>query len=105
MREAAYAERLSYAAEAFADRAYNPDGTLLSRKVPGSLLTDPGRVAAQALDIARGYVTAHDGTRVLLHADTLCLHGDNPAAVVNAQAVRKALTGAGVQARGLKRPA
>jgi len=99
-RQAAAAEGLRFAAEAFADRAYEPDGTLASRKLPGSLITEPRAAAAQALRIARdGLVEARDGTTVALSADTLCLHGDNPSAVANARAVREALETAGVTLR------
>ncbi len=104
MAGAAQAASLRFAAEAFADRVYNPDGTLQSRRIAGSLVTNPAQAAAQAVSIARdGLVVAHDGTRVALHADTLCLHGDNPAALANAQAVRRALAAAGVEVRALVR--
>jgi UPF0271 protein len=102
MAEAAQAAGLRFAAEAFADRVYNPDGTLQSRQIAGSLITDPARAATQAVSIARdGLVVAHDGTRLALHAGTLCLHGDNPAALANAKAVRQALAAAGVEVRAL----
>jgi UPF0271 protein len=102
MRGAAEAEGLRFAAEAFADRRYERDGSLQSRRVPGSVITDPEVAAAQAVRIARdGVVVATDGTEVRLRADTLCLHGDNPEAVANARAVRQALEGAGVEVRAL----
>jgi len=104
MAEAAQSAGLRFAAEAFADRLYNPDGTLQSRRIAGSLITDPARAAAQAVRIARdGLVLAHDGTQVAIHADTLCLHGDNPAALANAQAVRQALAAAGIEVWALAR--
>jgi 5-oxoprolinase (ATP-hydrolysing) subunit A len=97
MRRAAEAEGLRFAAEAFVDRAYSVDGHLVPRSVEGSVYADPERAAAQAVEIARdGAVTAADGSRVALVADTLCLHGDNPHAVAIARAVRSALEGAGV---------
>ncbi len=102
MAQAAAGEGLPYAREAFADRVYNPDGTLQSRQISGSLITDPQRAAQQALDITRGYVLAHDGTRVPIRAQTICLHGDNPSAPANAQAVRTALKSAGVEVKGLR---
>jgi UPF0271 protein len=103
MREAAEAEGLRYGGEAFADRAYNPDGTLQSRRIAGSVISDPEKAARQAVSISRdGIVEAHDGTRVELKAETLCLHGDNPAALENARAVRKALKEAGVEVRSLR---
>ncbi len=102
MRKAAEAEGLRFAAEAFADRRYEKDGRLQSRKVAGSVLSDPEAAAAQAVSIARdGRVTAVDGSTVALRADTLCLHGDNPAALANARAVRRALAEAGVEVRPL----
>jgi UPF0271 protein len=102
MRAAAEAEGIRFAAEAFADRRYTPAGTLQSRREPGSVLTDPAAAAAQAVRIAtEGRVTATDGREVELRADTLCLHGDNPAAVANAKAVRRALESAGVAVQPL----
>jgi UPF0271 protein len=101
MAEAAAGEGLRYAREAFADRVYNPDGTLQARSVPGSLITEPDAVAQQAASIARRIVVAHNGTSFPIQADTLCLHGDNPAAVANARAVRAALAAAGVELRAL----
>jgi UPF0271 protein len=97
MRRAAEAEGLRYAAEAFADRAYESDGTLRSRRLAGAVITDPEAAAAQALSIARdGIVRAADGNTVRLQADTLCLHGDTPGAVANARAVGQALRAAGI---------
>jgi UPF0271 protein len=102
MRRTAEAEGLRFAAEAFADRRYERDGTLQSRRVPGSVITDPAAAADQAVRIARdGVVVAVDGTEVRLRADTLCLHGDNPEAVANARTVRQALERAGVEVRAL----
>jgi len=100
MRAAAESNGLRYAGEAFADRVYNVDGTLQSRKIEGSVITDPERAAAQAVSIAaEKQVTAHDGTVVPLDAETLCLHGDNPAALDNARIVRAALRKSGVDVR------
>jgi len=102
MRRTAEAEGLRFAAEAFADRRYERDGTLQSRRVAGSVITDPAAAADQAVRIARdGLVVAVDGSEVKLRADTLCLHGDNPEAVANARAVRQALERAGVDVRAL----
>jgi UPF0271 protein len=104
MREAAESQGLRYAAEAFADRVYNRDGTLQSRSVAGSVISDPERAARQALSITQdGVVFAHDGTPVPIQADTLCLHGDNPSAVENAWAVREALSSAGIEVKPLSR--
>ncbi|HET7746960.1 MAG TPA: 5-oxoprolinase subunit PxpA [Vicinamibacteria bacterium] len=102
MREAAARAGLRYAAEAFADRRYERDGTLQSRHVAGAVIEDADEAAAQAVAIAtRGRVRASDGSEVPLAADTLCLHGDNPSALRNAEAVRRALIAAGVEIRAL----
>jgi 5-oxoprolinase (ATP-hydrolysing) subunit A len=95
--EVGRAAGLPVAAEAFADRAYEADGSLRDRRLPGAMLPDPAAAAAQALTIVReGYVLAHDGARVSVQADTLCIHGDTPGAPAYAEAVRQALEQAGV---------
>jgi len=87
---------LRVAAEGFADRQYEPDGSLRSRRLEGALL-GPEAAAAQAVAIARDRaVVASDGSRLEVHADTICVHGDSPDAVRVAEAVRAALTGAGI---------
>jgi UPF0271 protein len=102
MRRAAEAEGLRFAAEAFADRAYEGDGRLVPRSRPGAVITDPALASARALRIVRDHtVTAIDGTEVPLPADTLCLHGDNPHALAVARAVREALEAAEVSVRAL----
>jgi len=104
MRRAAEAEGLRFAAEAFADRRYNRDGTLQPRRVPGAVIVDPEVAATQALRIAReGRVQGPDGTDILIRADTLGLHGDGPGAVDTARAVRRALDEAGVRVRAFAR--
>jgi len=86
--------------EGFADRAYERDGTLRSRKLEGALHTDPGVAAKQVLSFVRdGGVRAHDGSFVAMTVDTLCLHGDTPGAPTIAAAVREALIAAGVKVR------
>jgi UPF0271 protein len=98
MQRAAQAAGLRSASEAFADRAYNPDGTLVSRRLPGSVLTDPAQAAAQAVRMVKEQIVlAHDGTRVILAAETICLHGDNPSAAANAKAIRTALEASGIE--------
>jgi UPF0271 protein len=90
------------AAEAFADRRYEPDGTLRSRKFDDALIRDPAEAARQALSIAQhGIVTAHDGTEVKLVAQTMCIHGDTPGAPQIAAAVARALREACVALRSL----
>ena len=83
-------------AEAFADRRYEPDGTLRSRKHPDALIQDPAEAAQQALSIVQGKVIASDGSEVALHADTLCIHSDTPGSPQIAAQVAKALREAGV---------
>jgi UPF0271 protein len=88
---------LPTAEEAFADRAYEADGSLRSRRLDGAVHADPAVVAAQAVSIALdGVVTSFDGARLAVRADTICIHGDSPGAVASAQAVREALAAAGV---------
>jgi UPF0271 protein len=100
--EAGRAAGLPTAAEAFADRAYEADGSLRSRRLAGAVHEDPAVVAAQAVSIVReGRVTAHDGTAVEVRADTICIHGDSPGAVAFARAAREALEAAGVTVAAL----
>lgn len=83
--------------EAFADRAYRPDGGLVPRRQPGSVLTDPDEVAERAVRLAvDNEVVAIDGTLVTIRARSICVHGDTPGAVDLARAVRSALDAAGV---------
>ncbi|WP_246785323.1 LamB/YcsF family protein [Austwickia chelonae] len=89
---------LPTAVEAFCDRAYTPEGTLVPRKDPGAVLHDPVVVAARTVRLVTdGVVDAIDGTPVPLRPDSLCVHGDSPGAVDMARAVRAALDNAGVQ--------
>jgi UPF0271 protein len=93
---------LSCAAEAFADRAYEPDGILRKRTLAGALLDDPAKAAAQALNIAtRHIVLATDGSQLKVAADTICIHSDTPGSVAIARAVNEGLRKAGVQLRPL----
>jgi 5-oxoprolinase (ATP-hydrolysing) subunit A len=104
MRAAAEAEGLRFAAEAFADRRYESDGSLSPRSRGGAIIRDPDVAAAQAVSIAReGVAVAVDGTRVALRADTLCVHGDTPGALSIARAVRAALETAGIVVSPLPR--
>src|SRR5262249_45941251 len=89
---------LRAAGEAFADRRYLPDGSLMPRSQPGSVLHDASEAAEQALRIAReGRVIASDGSAVRVDAETLCVHGDTPGAVAIARAIRERLESSGVQ--------
>jgi len=95
---------LRVAQEAFADRAYNADGSLRSRRLPGAVLESPQQAAAQAVQLARdGVVVAHGGEQVRVQADTLCIHGDTPTALDIVQAVRRELAAAGIQVASLGR--
>ena len=89
--------------EAFADRAYEADGTLRKRSLPGALLEGPQAAASQALSIAlHQSVTAHDGSTMHVNAQTLCLHSDTPGAASIARAINEALKNAGVSLRALR---
>jgi len=79
---------------AYADPAYTPAGTLVSRREPGAVLHDPQAVAERL--VAEGRITAVDGTEVELEAESVCVHGDSPGAVAMASEVRRALEEAGV---------
>jgi UPF0271 protein len=83
---------LRVAREAFPDRAYNSDGTLVARNLPGAVLEDPEEVAARALSMARDKIAlTPEGESVRIEAHTLCVHGDSPAAVASARAIRRIL--------------
>jgi 5-oxoprolinase (ATP-hydrolysing) subunit A len=91
---------LPFVREAFLDRGYTAAGGLVPRGRDGDLLHDPDEVAARAVRVAReGTVVAVDGTVVATDAASLCLHGDTPAAVAMARAVRAALADAGIEVR------
>ena len=97
MASAAADAGLRFVPEAFADRAYLADGTLQPRSEAGAVIGDPSAAAARAVEIAvSGSVAAADGTRVQIHAASICCHGDTPGAVGIAAAVREGLEGAGV---------
>ena len=90
------------AAEAFADRRYEDDGTLRARSHPGALISDPAQAAAQAVQIAVNHrVVTESGREVDLHAQTICIHSDTPGALAAARVVRSALESAGVEIRAL----
>ena len=84
--------------EAFADRGYTSEGTLVPRSTPGAVLSDPAEVAARAVRMARDHaVVSVDGETVAIHAKSLCVHGDSPGAVAIAEAVRGALEAADIE--------
>jgi UPF0271 protein len=95
--ERARAAGLRVVAEAFADRAYTPSGALVSRREPGAVLHDPEEVARRMLRLSsEGVIEAADGSELRLEAQSICVHGDSPAAVAMARSIRERLTGAGV---------
>ena len=97
---AARRHSLSFIAEAFADRAYEPDGTLVSRSSPGAVHSALYVITTQAVRLATdGQVTASNGDVIDVRADTLCIHGDTPGAAEAARAVRDVLTDHGVEIR------
>ena len=77
--------------EAFADRAYDEAGNLVPRSQPGAVHHDPARIKQQAIELASGKVTTHSGAVLALHADTLCVHGDNPESIATIADIRKAM--------------
>ncbi|MEW9520225.1 LamB/YcsF family protein [Streptomyces tubercidicus] len=100
LHEAAADAQLPVVSEAFADRAYTPEGTLVPRREPDAVIHDPDEVVKRALGMARDHaVAARDGRRVAVSARSLCLHGDTPGAADLARRVRSELTAAGVHIR------
>jgi len=98
--EAAQRHKVRAVSEAFADRAYRRDGSLVPRNQPGAVIDDEQIVVTRAVAIARERVViAADGTRVPLDVQTICVHGDTPGAAVLASRIRKALNDAGIQVR------
>ncbi|HXY43804.1 MAG TPA: 5-oxoprolinase subunit PxpA [Acidimicrobiales bacterium] len=94
--EAARARGWSGAEEAFCDRSYRPDGSLVDRSEPGAVLVSPSAAARQAVELAlEGRVRAIDGSWLQLRPASLCLHGDTPGALEVARAARRALERAG----------
>jgi UPF0271 protein len=92
------------AAEAFADRRYEANGTLRSRRYGDALIRDATEAGQQALCIAeRGTVVARDGAEVITNAQTICIHSDTPGAPTIAAAVAKTLRQAGIELMPLSR--
>lgn len=88
--------RIAY--EFFGDRAYNPDGSLVSRKEPGAVIHDGDIVAEKIVKMVKeGRVVCIDGTEIDMTADTICVHGDNPAALSLVQKIRATLQASGVE--------
>jgi UPF0271 protein len=94
---AADAAGLRPVTEAFADRAYTPEGTLVSRREAGSVLHNAEQVAERMVQLATlGTLTAIDGSVINVTADSICVHGDSPGATDMARRVREALTAAAI---------
>lgn len=100
--EAGLAAGLRIAAEGFADRAYEPDGSLTPRTSRGALIDDPDAVVSRAVRMVReGVVLTRDGQPVPLRVDTICVHGDTPGAGELARRLRTGLEAEGIEVRSL----
>ena len=90
--------------EIFADRAYEDDGNLVSRKKPGAVLHDPKQIAERVVRMVQdGAVISVTGKAMKMRTDTVCIHGDTPGAVEIARGVRQALKEAGIEVAPFKR--
>jgi UPF0271 protein len=97
MIEAGRAAGLRVAAEGFADRAYEPDGSLTPRSRPGAVLHDVEAVVARSIRMARdGVVLTVEDREVPLRVDTICVHGDTPGAAELTRRIREALRAIGI---------
>ena len=97
MEKAARDSNIAFASEVFSDRGYMPDGTLVPRTMEGAHIKDEEEIEKRVIDmITLGQVTAVDGSRINIQADTLCLHGDGDNAVAFAKRIRSALESAGI---------
>ena len=100
---AAKAAGVKFAAEAFADRAYQKDGSLMPRSREGSVIHDAALAARRVVQmVTKGTVTADDGSEIQFRPDSICLHGDTKEAVEMAAAIRSALEEAGVEIKPLR---
>ena len=105
MLKAGRAAGLRVAAEIFADRAYNADGSLVSWRIQGTVIHDPDAVVARAIKMVKDEnVVAIDGTKVPLGADTICVHGDTPGSDKLAERLRAGLEKAGVTVKAVGQP-
>jgi 5-oxoprolinase (ATP-hydrolysing) subunit A len=103
LTQAAAAAGLATASEGFADRAYEPDGSLAPRSRPGAVLDSVPAIVERAVRLVRqGAVTATDGSELAIRIDTICIHGDTPGAAELGQRLRTALEAAGVAVRPLR---
>jgi UPF0271 protein len=91
---------LRVARQAFADRAYNDDGSLVSRRLEGAVLSDPNSVAERVIRLVQeGLVETITGNTISLNARTVCVHGDSPTAVAMAESIRTRLENDGIAIR------
>src|SRR6202171_4530059 len=105
MARAAAAVGHPFTPEAFADRRYRVDGTLVPRSQPGAVLTDPEEVARQVLSlVTHGEVVANDGSHLPIAFETLCLHGDTPGSAALASRGRQELQALGVSVSAPRSP-
>ena len=99
---AAEAAGLPIAREGFADRAYNADGSLVSRRLPGAMVTDPATAAARMVRlVAEGRLETIDGQDLALRVDSICVHSDTPGSLEIMRAIRQGLELAGIAIRPL----
>ena len=104
MIKVAHAIGLPVASEVFADRGYQPDGTLVPRGTPGAMVEDEDTAIVRVLQMAKqGTVQANDGSTVTLQADSVCIHGDGPKALAFVQKIATALPAAGVGSQSVYR--
>ena len=96
MEKAAKAKGVPFAAEVFADRAYEDDGTLVSRTKPGAMIEDESLAISRMVRLMReGVIESINGRDIPLQADTICVHGDSPKALAFAKALREAMESLG----------
>lgn len=94
---------LKVAEEVFADRAYNSNGSLVSRKLPGSVIHDRDMAVERVKKmVTQGKVTSIDGKEIAINADSICVHGDNPEAVAFVKLIRERLEGDGIRIKPIK---
>ncbi len=102
MTKAAERMGLAYANEVFADRAYEPDGTLVARTKPGAMIEDEDQAIARVIRMVKeGKVTAIDGSEVTIQADSVCVHGDGAKALLFVKKIREALLQENIDVKGL----
>ena len=102
MTKAAERMGLAYANEVFADRAYEPDGTLVARTKPGAMIEDEDQAIARVIRMVKeGKVTAIDGSEVTIQADSVCVHGDGAKALLFVKKIREALLLENIDVKGL----